>query len=209
MITATRNCTPAADTSNVADLLARANDGDQAAWEEIVRRYDKLVLATVRSFRLQDADTLDAVQTTWLRLAENTHHLLWPERLGSWLVTTARHECLRILRHAKLPQDPIETMTDTIADPSPGPEQQALEADTAQTLWNLVEELPPRQRTLLRALFTSHPRPYAEVARTAGIPPGAIGPTRKRALRQLRNRLVCAQPASSKVVSVPLSRLLT
>ncbi|MGH3773375.1 MAG: RNA polymerase sigma factor [Pseudonocardiaceae bacterium] len=179
----------AGPTGNVAELLARASDGDPAAWKEVVHRYDKLVSATVRSFRLQDADVFDAVQTTWLRLAENVHRVLWPERLGGWLVTTARHECLRILRHTKPTPDPIDVVADTVVDPSMGPEQQAIEADAARTLWRLVEELSPRQRTLLRALFTEHPRPYAEVARSAGIPPGAIGPTRARALRQLRNRL--------------------
>jgi hypothetical protein len=45
---------------------------------------------------------------------------------------------------------------------------------------------------LVRMLFTDHPRSYAEVAETAGIPPGGIGPTRARALRQLRDRL-CEQ----------------
>ncbi|MBV9160099.1 MAG: sigma-70 family RNA polymerase sigma factor [Pseudonocardiales bacterium] len=193
MTTATRSpaklYASAGATGNVADLLARAGDGDPAAWEEVVRRYDKLVSATVRSFQLQDADALDAAQTTWLRLAENAHRVLWPERLGGWLATTARHECLRILRQAKPTQDLIETVADTVVDPSVGPEQQVIEADAARTLWSLVEELSPRQRTLLRALFTDHPRPYAEVARAAGIPPGAIGPTRKRALQQLRDRL--------------------
>jgi RNA polymerase sigma factor (sigma-70 family) len=189
MTTANTRYTPTGATSQAADLLPRAGDGDPKAWDEIMRRYGKLVSATVRSFRLQDADALDAVQTTWLRLTENAHRVQFPERLGGWLVTTARHECLRIVRQAKPSQDLIETVADTVADPSVGPEQQAIEADTARTLWSLVEELSPRQQTLLRALFTDHPRPYAEVARSAGIPSGAIGPTRARALRQLRDRL--------------------
>jgi RNA polymerase sigma factor (sigma-70 family) len=177
-------------TSSVADLVLRMSDGDPVAWEEIVRRYGKLVSATVRSFRLQDADTLDVVQMTWLRLAENTHQLQFPERLGGWLTTTARHECLHILRHrVKLTPEPVNTVTETLADPSTGPEQRAIDADTAQTLWKLVDELPPNRRTLLRALFTDTPRPYAQIADIAGIPPGAIGPTRARTLRQLRGRL--------------------
>ena len=90
-------------TSNIADLLPRVGDGDSAAWEEILRRYGMLVSATVRSFRMQDADTLDAVQTTWLRLAENAHTVQHPARLGGWLATTARRECLRILRHISRP----------------------------------------------------------------------------------------------------------
>lgn len=176
--------TSATRSSAVADLLPRVSDGDPTAWAEIVRRYGTLVTATVRSFRLQNADELDAVQMTWLRLGENAHRIQSPERLAGWLATTARRECLHILRQAKRTSGPID-----VADLSMDPERRAIDADTARTLWNLVEELSPRQRTLLRALFTDHPRPYTEVARTTGIPPGAIGPTRARALQQLRDKL--------------------
>ena len=185
MATATSYATP-----SVADLLLRIGEGqDPTAWEEIVRRYGKLVSATVRSFRLQETDALDAVQMTWLRLAENAHRVQLPERLGGWLSTTARRECLNILRRAKPAPDPIDVGPETVADPSVGPEQFVIGADTARTLWKLVGELPTRRRTLLRALFAENPPPYAEVARIAGIPIGAIGPTRARALRQLRGTL--------------------
>ncbi len=180
----TSNATP-----SVAALLLRVGERDPAAWDEILRRYGKFVSATVRSFRLQDADALDAVQMTWLRLAENAHQVQLPERLAGWLATTARRECLHILRQAKSARDLTDGTPETVADPSVGPEQRVIGADTARRLWNLVGELPPRRRIVLRALFTDSPRSYAEVARAAGIPPGAIGPTRVRALRQLRDSL--------------------
>src|SRR5918998_4388207 len=72
-------------TDSMTDLLLWIRDGDPAAWDEILRRYGKLVSTTVRSFRLQEADALDAVQMTWLRLAENAHRVQFPERLGGWL----------------------------------------------------------------------------------------------------------------------------
>ncbi|HEY2724704.1 MAG TPA: hypothetical protein VGI84_08460, partial [Pseudonocardiaceae bacterium] len=56
----TRNddtCTAAGD---VAGLLTRVSQNDPAAWEEIIRRYSGVVFAKIRSFRLQDADALDA-----------------------------------------------------------------------------------------------------------------------------------------------------
>ena len=175
---------------SVGDLLQRARKGDSAAWEEIVRRYSNVVFATARSFRLQDADVFDAVQMTWLRLAENSHRVQYPERLAGWLATTARRECLHILRQqAKHTPTPTDAVAEHVIDPSVGPEQRVIDRDTAQTLWRLVAELSPLRRTLLRALFTDNPRPYTEVARTAGIPPGGIGPTRARALQQLRSRL--------------------
>ncbi len=174
---------------NDADLLLRACDSDLAAWEELVLRYGAVVSATVRSFRLQEADALDAVQMTWLRLVENAHRVRYPERLAGWLATTARRECLRILRQAKHTPDPVSAVADTVADPPVGPEQRSIKADAARMLWELVEALSPRQQILLQALFTDHARTNAEVARTAGIPLGSIGPTRARALRQLRRML--------------------
>jgi RNA polymerase sigma factor (sigma-70 family) len=190
MTTATMNDAAAdAVPESVACLLERIRGGDSAAWEEICRRYSKLVSTTVRSFRLQEADTLDAAQMTWLRLAENVDRIQFPERLGGWLATTARRECLHILRQVKPIPNLIDVTPDIAADPSAGPEARVIDADTARTLRKLVSELPPRRQILVRMLFTESPRSYAEVARTAGIPPGGIGPTRARALRQLRDKL--------------------
>ncbi|MGH3825452.1 MAG: sigma-70 family RNA polymerase sigma factor [Pseudonocardiaceae bacterium] len=156
-------------------------------WDDVLRRYGTLVSATVRSFQLQDADALDAVQMTWLRLVENAHQVRFPQ-LGGWLVTTARHECLRIRCQAR-PDELCATEPDTVADSSIGPEQRVIDAHIARMLWDVVAELPPRRRALVQELFTEAPRPYAEVAHAVGIPMGGIGPTRARALRQLRGRL--------------------
>jgi RNA polymerase sigma factor (sigma-70 family) len=187
---------PTIEESGAPVDLRRVRSGDPAAWEEILRRYSKLVSATVRSFRLQEADALDAVQSTWLKLAENADQIQSPERLGGWLTTTARRECLRILREAKRASRLTDMVADTIADPSMEPERRVIEIDAARRLWGFVNELSPRQRSLLRALFTDQPRPYVTIAHTTGIPLGAIGPTRRRALTQLQGRLQEPQPTS-------------
>jgi RNA polymerase sigma factor (sigma-70 family) len=176
-------------TDTAIDPLLRIGDGDPTAWGEILHRYGKLVSTTVRSFRLPEADTLDAIQMTWLRLAENADRVQFPERLGGWLATTARRECLHILRQAKLEAHRTDVASETVSQPSAGPEQRVIDAHTTQTLRKLIDELPPLRRTLLRMLFSDAPCSYAEVARIAGIPLGGIGPTRARALRQLRDKL--------------------
>jgi RNA polymerase sigma factor (sigma-70 family) len=177
-------------TTSVADLLQLISEGDSTAWEEIIRRYGSIVLATVRSFRLQDADTLDAVQMTWLRLVENATRVQYPQRLAGWLATTARREALHILRHqAKRTLIPTDTVAENLADPTAGPEQRLIHRETQQMLKDLIAELPPLRRTLLRTLFTDNPPHYTEIAHTLGIPSGGIGPTRARTLQQLRRKL--------------------
>jgi RNA polymerase sigma factor (sigma-70 family) len=190
MTTATTSYVATDATDSVAQLLLRIGDGDPAAWDELIRRYSKLVSTTVRSFRLQEADALDAIQMTWLRLAENAHRVQFPERLGGWLATTARRECLHILRQAKIrPAFTDMMMSETVSEPSASPEQHAIDTDTTRTLRKLINELSPRRRTLLQVLFTDDHYSYAEAARIAGIPLGGIGPTRARALQQLRDKL--------------------
>ena len=180
---------PADTTGSLPDLLLGISNGDRSAWDEIIRKYGKLVSTTVRSFRLQEADALDVIQTTWLRLAENAHRVQHPERLAGWLATTARRECLRSLRHAKTGPNFADWALEAVSDPSAGPEQRAIDANTAQMLRDLIDELPPLRRKLIRMLFTDNPRSYAEIADIAGIPLGGIGPTRARALRQLREKI--------------------
>lgn len=147
------------------------------------------MFATVRSFRFQEADALDAIQTTWLRLAENIHRIRDPARLSGWLVTTSRRECLHLLRHVQNRPYFLDVATEIVADPAASPEWQAINGHAGRMLWQLVDELGPLQRTVLRMLFADHPCPYDTVARIVGIPLGGIGPTRTRALQQLRKRL--------------------
>lgn len=170
------------DTGN-DELLRTAALGDERAWQEIVERYRGLVGAVVRSFRLQEADSRDAEQRTWLRLVENRGGVRDPERLGGWLSTTAARECLRILRETRRVV-PFEI--DVLPDPSRAIEDRVVDADTVARIHGIVAALPPRGRTVMRELFCDEPRPYADVARTTGIPVGSLGPTRQRLLRRVR-----------------------
>jgi RNA polymerase sigma factor (sigma-70 family) len=171
---------PTAATPSVADLLLRIGDKDPAAWDEIVRRYGKLLSATVRSFRLQDADALDAVQMTWLGLTEHAQQIQDPVRLGGWLATTARRECLHVLRQAKPTPDHCDAVPDTIADPLASPEQRVIDADTTRTLWSFVGELSPRRRNLLRDCSPIIPAPTPRSpASPESLPAGLDPPGRE------------------------------
>src|SRR4051794_40219494 len=79
---------------SVTELVVLARAGDQRAWREIMTRYGGLVRAVVGSFRLQEADAADTVQNIWMRAVERLDTVREPERLGGWLRTTARCECL-------------------------------------------------------------------------------------------------------------------
>jgi RNA polymerase sigma factor (sigma-70 family) len=181
--------TPAAGSPG-PELLHRLAAGEPSAWREVVARYERLVRSRVRGFRLQPADADDAVAATWLRLAQNAERINDAERLPGWLSTVAGRECLRILDRSAHAGVPVEDAGVTVPENAPGPEQRALDADTARELRALVANLPRRRRMLIAALFGEDTWSYERISRVTGIPTGSIGPTRARALDQLRRLAV-------------------
>ena len=88
---------PGTDQS-AAELASRAANGDQNAWNEIVERYNPVILSICRRHGLGRTDTTDVVQTVWLHLVEHLASLRDPAALPGWLAITTNRECFRILR---------------------------------------------------------------------------------------------------------------
>lgn len=171
--------------SATATLLARAAQGDQHAWNELVEEHSRLLWSVARSFRLDAADANDVVQTTWLRLLEHLDRIEDPTRLVGWLVTTARREAMRVLRRSGRERPVIE---DTVLDrPDDGPpvDTALLQDERNRALWEAFSRLGEKCRRLLRVAVT-HPQAYDEISEALGMPIGSIGPTRRRCLTQLR-----------------------
>jgi RNA polymerase sigma factor (sigma-70 family) len=181
----------------IGDLVAAADDGDDAAWTLLVERFGGLVWSVARGYGLGAADAADVFQVTWLRLTEHLGRIDHPERVGAWLATTARHEALRVLRTSArvVPTDDestLETSDSGAFSPERAvldAEQARLDADRATQLWDALGEMSARCQRLLRVLMASPPPRYAEVAAALDMPVGSIGPTRARCLAHLRERL--------------------
>jgi RNA polymerase sigma factor (sigma-70 family) len=178
-------------------LVRSAANGDEVAWRGLVTRFSSLVWAVARAHRLSNADAADVYQTTWLRLAEHIGRIEHPDRVGAWLATAARRECLQSLRSAAktAPTDDMDRLDTTPAVGNPT-EEAVLAAETeredaarAAAMWRAFSRLSGRCRELLRILMATPPPSYAEVAAALGLPLGSIGPTRARCLQRLREEM--------------------
>jgi RNA polymerase sigma factor (sigma-70 family) len=175
-------------------LVAAAADGDPAAWEALVHRFSGLIWSIARAHRLSDADAADVTQTTWLRLAEHIGKLNAPDRVGSWLATAARRECLQHIKAGRRAVASADmTAFEAVTLGGNPTEDEVLRAETeredahrARVMWQALDRLPDRCRELLRVLMAAPPPSYAEVAAALGLPVGSIGPTRARCLQRLR-----------------------
>lgn len=175
------------DYSSVAPLVARAADGDQAAWNEIVERYAPLVWSICMRYRLSSHDVEDVGQSVWLLLVEHLGNLREPAALPGWLATTTQRECQRVLRAARR-YDRFGPVPDELPPPADDTviEQEIITAERDAALRAAFGELAPRCRELLSMLITDPPLSYAEISATLQIPVGSIGPQRARCLERLR-----------------------
>jgi RNA polymerase sigma factor (sigma-70 family) len=190
--------TPRPDTpaDDVVELVRAAAAADEAAWRDLVARYSGLVWSIARGHRLADADVADVAQTTWLRLVEHVGRLEDPARVGVWLATTARRECLRTLSRAAR-QIPYG---DRLPDgPSGAPELDArlLRDERDATLRRALASLAPRDQALLRMLVVEPPATYCEIGAALDMPVGSVGPVRRRCLERLQRQRERLDPAEA------------
>lgn len=172
----------------VGRLVEGAAAGDERAWARLVDELGGLVWAVARAHRLSAADAADVAQITWLRLLEHLDGLDDPPRVGAWLATTARRECLRVLRRsARLV--PHGDELPEVVDDAPAPDAALLVQERDAALWVAFARLGGRDRALLRMLVADPTPSYEEIGAALGMPIGSIGPTRARALARLEREI--------------------
>lgn len=176
-----------AETDDVSALVLGARAGDAQAWSALVERFARLVFATCLGYRLSQTDAADVSQTVWLRLAEHLNRIEHPERVGGWLVTTARRECLALLkaRHRFEPLAADAALSDTRPEPIEVITREESIAEVAVAFARLTQ----RCRELLRRVVCDPDASYLVVASELHMPVGSIGPTRSRCLAKLRRYL--------------------
>jgi RNA polymerase sigma factor (sigma-70 family) len=175
------------DRLAISFLVKAAADGDQGAWDALVEAFAPTVWAIARGHRLSFTDAADVFQTTWLRLTQHLDTIEQPERVGAWLATTARRECLRVVRLGR-PQESGGPDFEVEADPiTPAASDTDVVAHERMRVVNrVVEDLPVRSQVLLRLLSVDSPLSYRDISEALSMPIGSIGPTRARALERVR-----------------------
>jgi RNA polymerase sigma factor (sigma-70 family) len=168
------------------ELFAGAARGEREAWNALVDKYRSLVWSVPRSFRLAHADAADVYQSTWLGLAEHLHRIREPEKVATWLVTTATRHSKRVveLRGREEELDRWEP-----ASTDPGPEEVVLSNERHRSLWHAWSTLDERCRWLLRVAAYAPELTYREIAQHIGLAVDSVGQARGRCLMVLRRRL--------------------
>src|ERR1017187_8823572 len=183
--------------SEEMQLVRRAKRGDDQAFEELVRRYDRNVFRIAQHITQNREDAEDVVQDAFLKAYTNLKQFQGQSKFYTWLVRIAVNEALMKLRRRRpermvsLDED-VKTEEDSVprevAVWSPNPEQQYNQAEFREILTKTIQGLPATFRTVF-VLRDVEGLSTEETAEALDLSIPAVKSRLLRARLQLRERL--------------------
>ncbi|MGW4550549.1 RNA polymerase sigma factor [Streptomyces violaceorubidus] len=168
--------------------VARAQDGDEAAFAVAYRLVQPGLLGYVRGLVGEDAE--DVAADAWLEIARDLRRFKGDGAgFRGWTATIARHRALDHLRRQKVRPRPTALDQDVVDLPGPHTtHDQVLENLSTRTALALVSALPRDQaEAVLLRVVVGLDGPSA--ARVLGKRPGAVRTATYRGLKRLARRL--------------------
>lgn len=174
-----------------AELVLACRRGDETAWNALVDRYQRLIITIPRRAGLSEEQAADVFQEVFLTLFEKLNEIEQPERIRSWIVTTAKFKTWGIIRSKKGFYSPetseeMEFEMASLPDASPLADDVLIELEQQHLIRTALKELEERCQKILSMIYLQDSAAsYAEVATAIGVGETSISPMRSRCLQKL------------------------
>jgi RNA polymerase sigma-70 factor (ECF subfamily) len=180
-------------------LLEALRNGDERAFETLVRNNTSRLLATARRFLRNDEDARDAVQAGFIRAFQSLPSFRGEANLSTWLHRIVVNECLMRIR-ARHPEREVDIdsllptfiedghQTTSTTDWSESAEAALQRAETCEMVLRCIDQLPAPYRTVLILRDIEELDPV-EAGRMLGISTNVLKVRLHRARQALRTLL--------------------
>lgn len=178
-----------------AKLIRECRDGNQAAWDELVARYQRLIFAIPRRAGLSDEQAADVFQEVFLTLFEKLDEIEQPGKIRSWIVTTAKFKTWGIVRankglYSPESEEEMEQEMARLVDKTPLADDSLIELEQQHLIRTALKRLEERCQKIISMLYLwSATASYSEVADAIGVGETSISPLRSRCLKKLEKLL--------------------
>ena len=179
--------------SDEIELIARAREGDDAAFSRLVERHDVRVMSLARSILGPGFDADEVYQEIFLKIHRGLRSFRFESEFSTWVhriavnVALSRKRSLvrRLKMEMVIESDFFESAPDPAGD---NPEDLQLRAEVGQQIERALDRLPDRQRTVF-VLKHDQGMKLKEIASTLGIGEGTAKAYLFRAIEKLRRTL--------------------
>ncbi len=175
--------------------MEAARQGDQDAFEQLVRAYEKRVFALTLRMCGNPEDAAEAAQEAFLAVWQGLKFFRGESSFSTWLYRLASNACVDLLRRegrhraaAGPSLDDEELRLETV-DPAPTPQEAAERAELRRQIENGLRALPAEYRQVL-ILREMHQLSYEEIGQTLSLDPGTVKSRISRGRKRLQKFLM-------------------
>lgn len=179
------------DQQLIADYLA----GDEKSLEVLFGRYFKSIYSFTYRYVGGGQDAEDVTQDVFVKVWRHIKRFDQNKSFKTWIFSIAKNTAIDFLKKKKtIPfsefenEDGENMITETLADPSPLPQELLERAGVAQMLTSAMEKLSPKYRMVLFLRYNDHFN-FREIAESLGEPLNTIKSRHRRALLMLKKLL--------------------
>ena len=170
-----------------------ARQGDQDAFEQLVRAYEKRVFALTLRMCGNPEDAAEAAQEAFLAVWQGLRSFRGDSSFATWLYRLASNACVDLLRregrhqgHTSLDDEELNL---DVPAALPTPQEEAERQELREQIEAGLQTLPPEYRSVL-VLREMHQLRYDEIAEALELDVGTVKSRISRGRKRLREFLL-------------------
>ncbi len=182
---------------DVPTLLERCREGDDLAWEALVRRYQARVYSVAVHYMRDREEARDAAQEIFVRIYQRLDSFRGDERFVPWMLSLARNCCIDRLRRLKVRTPSSSIPLDEgpeLTEPGPAPAERVEAEDRKRLLYRALERLSDKNREMI-LLKEIQGLKLEEIAELLVLPLGTVKSRSNRARIELARTLRVLDPS--------------
>ena len=164
-----------------AELIRLSQEGDQAAFGELVRRHRDRVYGQVYKMLSNPDEALDLSQDVWVKAWTRLYQFQGDSPFTTWVTRIAINVCLDYhrKRQRRPAEDSIEELTEKSGEGSwtpvveVDPQQELDQAERKALILEALDQLSEEQRTVLEYMYVKQLE-YKEIAREMDCSIGTV-----------------------------------
>lgn len=169
------------------ELLKRCQQGDELAWEVLVRTHQGRICAIAYGYVGEQNEALDLSQDIFVRIYERLDTCIDAEKFVSWMIRIARNACIDHLRRRKARpprQDiPADDMVN-LSSGGPTPEDNLIASTRQRLVHRALQMLSEINREII-VLKDIQGLPLEEISGMLDLPLGTVKSRSSRARLEL------------------------
>ena len=176
---------------DLQQILDRCRQGDELAWEALVRAFQSRVYGISFHYLGDAEDARDIAQEVFVRVYGHLHRCKGADMFLPWLIRLSRNACIDHLRRRRTRPMPSGTSVDDMSGlpaPGPGPEESWAADTRARLLYRALRRLTALNREVI-ILREIHGLALEEIASLLRIPLGTVKSRINRARLELAQRV--------------------